>query len=272
MAKRKSIGKKTRFEVFKRDSFTCQYCGMAAPLVSLEIDHINPIAKGGDNNILNLVTSCMDCNRGKSAIKLDDDAVISKQKKQLDELQNRREQRELMYEWSIGLNNIDDENTNRLVNHIHEKIEPHTLNENGVKIIAKLLKKHDLVDLLKAIELSSDKYLRYDEEGEFTKDSVEDFIIKIGGILYNLNRPPIQQKVSYIKGIGRNRFNYFDAKIGSIILNNYIKALQDYGWSEGQVISDLDNEIMPRTKEAKSWTEWRSLLEGWTQEIVEDWR
>ena len=27
MSKRKSISKKLRFEVFKRDSFTCQYCG-----------------------------------------------------------------------------------------------------------------------------------------------------------------------------------------------------------------------------------------------------
>ena len=29
--KRKTISKKTRFEVFKRDSFKCQYCGASAP-------------------------------------------------------------------------------------------------------------------------------------------------------------------------------------------------------------------------------------------------
>lgn len=50
MSKRKSISKKLRFEVFKRDSFTCQYCGKMAPDVVLEVDHINPVASGGENN------------------------------------------------------------------------------------------------------------------------------------------------------------------------------------------------------------------------------
>lgn len=35
MAKRKSLSKKIRFEVFKRDSFTCQYCGRKAKLKDL---------------------------------------------------------------------------------------------------------------------------------------------------------------------------------------------------------------------------------------------
>ena len=54
MAVRKAISKKLRFEVFKRDNFTCQYCGRMAPDVVLEVDHINAVANGGDNNILNL--------------------------------------------------------------------------------------------------------------------------------------------------------------------------------------------------------------------------
>lgn len=67
---RKSISKKTRFEVFKRDQFTCQYCGNTPPAVVLEADHINAVANGGDNDIDNLITSCFDCNRGKGAISL----------------------------------------------------------------------------------------------------------------------------------------------------------------------------------------------------------
>lgn len=63
---RKSISKKTRFEVFKRDFFTCQYCSSKPPKVALEIDHIFAVVKGGDNNIDNLITACFDCNRGKS--------------------------------------------------------------------------------------------------------------------------------------------------------------------------------------------------------------
>jgi len=67
MAKRKSLSKKTRFEVFKRDGFVCGYCGSTPPSVVLEVDHILAVANGGDNSIDNLLTSCFDCNRGKGA-------------------------------------------------------------------------------------------------------------------------------------------------------------------------------------------------------------
>lgn len=70
MGSRKSLSKKQRFEIFKRDSFTCQYCGRTPPEVILEVDHINPVINGGDNDPLNLITACFDCNRGKGAKEL----------------------------------------------------------------------------------------------------------------------------------------------------------------------------------------------------------
>ena len=70
MAARKSISKKTRFEVFKRDGFTCQYCGQTPPKAILHVDHIHPVSKGGDNGQNNLLTSCLECNLGKSATPL----------------------------------------------------------------------------------------------------------------------------------------------------------------------------------------------------------
>lgn len=63
---RKPISKSLRFNVFKRDSFQCVYCGNRPPSVLLEVDHIIPVSKGGLNQIENLVTSCFNCNRGKS--------------------------------------------------------------------------------------------------------------------------------------------------------------------------------------------------------------
>lgn len=66
-----SISKKIRFEIFKRDNFTCQYCGNHPPEVILEIDHIIPKSKSGSDEINNLITSCFNCNRGKSNIELD---------------------------------------------------------------------------------------------------------------------------------------------------------------------------------------------------------
>lgn len=64
------LSKRTRFQIFDRDGFTCQYCGCRPPDVILEVDHVDPRANGGSNDPTNLVTSCADCNRGKSDRKL----------------------------------------------------------------------------------------------------------------------------------------------------------------------------------------------------------
>jgi 5-methylcytosine-specific restriction endonuclease McrA len=66
VTERKAVGKKLRFEVFKRDLFTCTYCGQKPPSVVLQCDHVVPVAMGGSNAIENLTTSCFDCNSGKS--------------------------------------------------------------------------------------------------------------------------------------------------------------------------------------------------------------
>lgn len=56
-----------RFEVFQRDKHTCQYCGRQAPEVELQVDHLIPVARGGTDDFDNLITSCRECNSGKSA-------------------------------------------------------------------------------------------------------------------------------------------------------------------------------------------------------------
>ena len=88
MDKRKSLSKRIRFDVFKRDSFQCQYCGNSPPTVILEIDHILPISKGGDNQVENLVSSCFDCNRGKSNKKLDE--IPSSMVQNVEDIKRRR--------------------------------------------------------------------------------------------------------------------------------------------------------------------------------------
>lgn len=63
---RKPISKRLRFEIFSRDSFTCRYCGRQSDEVILHVDHVIPVCQGGTNDSENLVTSCADCNLGKS--------------------------------------------------------------------------------------------------------------------------------------------------------------------------------------------------------------
>jgi len=49
--------------VFKRDNYTCHYCGQVGGI--LEIDHLTPISRGGTNDLNNLKASCRKCNRQK---------------------------------------------------------------------------------------------------------------------------------------------------------------------------------------------------------------
>lgn len=65
-----ALSVRTRFEVFKRDDFTCGYCGRKSPEVVLEVDHIVPLCDGGQDDPINLTTSCWDCNRGKAGVPL----------------------------------------------------------------------------------------------------------------------------------------------------------------------------------------------------------
>ena len=49
----------TRFNVFLRDKFSCQYCGSKNELT---FDHLLPRSKGGKTNWENVVTACSSCN------------------------------------------------------------------------------------------------------------------------------------------------------------------------------------------------------------------
>lgn len=53
----------TAKEVFRRDQYTCQYCGRRSP--NLTIDHIIPKRSGGKNEWTNVVAACAPCNHRK---------------------------------------------------------------------------------------------------------------------------------------------------------------------------------------------------------------
>jgi hypothetical protein len=73
--KRRTAGQQIlRFQVFHRDNFTCRYCGRS-PFrdgVTLHVDHKVSVNDGGETVLENLVTSCSDCNFGKSATSVSD--------------------------------------------------------------------------------------------------------------------------------------------------------------------------------------------------------
>ncbi len=56
----------TRFNVFLRDSFSCQYCSGRYRTEDLTFDHVLPRSRGGRTTWDNVVTACQDCNLRKA--------------------------------------------------------------------------------------------------------------------------------------------------------------------------------------------------------------
>jgi 5-methylcytosine-specific restriction endonuclease McrA len=79
MTNRRKLAARTRFEILKRDRFTCQYCGARAPDVVLHCDHVRPVSRGGKNDLENFRTACSTCNVGKGARLIEDRSAFTGQ-------------------------------------------------------------------------------------------------------------------------------------------------------------------------------------------------
>jgi 5-methylcytosine-specific restriction endonuclease McrA len=56
----------SRRNIYKRDNFQCQYCGVTPGSEELTIDHVIPRAHGGVSSWTNCVLACVDCNSRKA--------------------------------------------------------------------------------------------------------------------------------------------------------------------------------------------------------------
>lgn len=62
----KWIRPEKRRAIYRRDDFTCVYCGAhAEDGVQMSLDHVTPRELGGSNHETNLVTACVCCNSAK---------------------------------------------------------------------------------------------------------------------------------------------------------------------------------------------------------------
>lgn len=240
---RKAISKTIRFEVFKRDSFKCQYCGKCAPDVILHVDHIDPVSKGGDNNIMNLVTACIDCNLGKSDKTLDDSTAVEKQRKQLQELNERREQIEMMLSWRNALQEMNEGVVDLVVSYIDDTMGNHYVNESGRSSIKKWLKKFTVEELFSAIDLSAERYLRVGQE------SIQDFFDYIPKRAAVERKPEAERKALYVRGILRNRLSYVNHSVALTLINEAVSAGYDI------------EQIESYAKEVSIWTAFRTEME-----------
>ena len=56
----------SRVNIYARDSYRCQYCGMTCGVDELTYDHVVPRSKGGKTTWENIVSACYACNRAKA--------------------------------------------------------------------------------------------------------------------------------------------------------------------------------------------------------------
>lgn len=56
----------SRINIYGRDRYTCQYCGVKKKIGELTYDHVVPRSRGGKTTWTNIATCCQDCNRRKA--------------------------------------------------------------------------------------------------------------------------------------------------------------------------------------------------------------
>lgn len=56
----------SRINIYARDNYSCQYCGVKKTIGELTYDHVIPRAQGGKTTWTNIVSACGECNKKKA--------------------------------------------------------------------------------------------------------------------------------------------------------------------------------------------------------------
>lgn len=251
-----AVSKATRFEVFKRDKFTCQYCGAKAPDVMLECDHIHPRAKGGGRELTNLVTACRACNNGKRDKTLSDDSVVTKQHAQLAQLQERREQLEMMMEWQRGLVDLTAETVDSIERLFSDFVPGWHMNEASVNDVRAGLARYPLDEVVTMLREAAQKHVRF-AGSQATEESAEVVIrVFLNELKYRKKRQqdPVGSELAYISGIVKKRcIRWSTSRI--IHCRERLREAHD----EGVTLPELKRIAI----ESGSWRDWNDHMDDY---------
>lgn len=151
---------------------------------------------------------------------------------------------------------------------INEKIFPYSLNEKGKSDLSQIVNKYPYELLKECIDIGVATYFRYNEDGNVTQESVNTFLNKFGGIAYNKSRPPLEQAVYHIKNKCKRNYSYWNDARADDILIKYISALESAGWTEEQIIHDLQTDVSRMCSQSRNWSQWSSGMEHWINDIL----
>lgn len=150
---------------------------------------------------------------------------------------------------------------------INDKIAPYSLNEKGKAQLAQTIRKYPYELLIECIDIGIKQYFHYDKSGALTKESVDEFLNKLGGIAYNRSQNPIDQEISHIKNKCKNIYAYWNDFKADDILTRYILGLRKSGWTDNQILKDLQTEVKRLSNSSRNWSQWSDAMEKWIADI-----
>jgi hypothetical protein len=172
------------------------------------------VADGGTNELTNLITACQSCNLGKRDVPLAENAAVNKARAQMEELQERREQLELIMQWREGLCDLGDETVERPAEFSQKLAPGWSVSEHGKRNFKKWLQQFSVTQLTVGMDIAATAYLKFNNDQTVTQESWETAFGKIIGIC-RVNRASESnqdiKQLYYIRGILRKRIpGYFD--------------------------------------------------------------
>ena len=167
---------------------------------------------------MNLITSCFDCNSGKGARQLSDNTIIQKQYNELEKLNERREQLEMMIEWRKSLECLQNTELEYFDNVLSDKFNK-SLSDHGKKKVAAMIKKYSLNELLTIIDIIQEKDI---------KENIIDTMEKWARVREGEKDKPYLKEMFYIRKILDNKFELSQYDKGKILKVLEDRILNDY--------------------------------------------
>ena len=223
--RRKAISPKVRFEIFKRDNFTCQYCGRKTPDVKLELEHIIPVIKGGTNDITNLLTACEECNIGKSDNSLNDNTLIENQYKEIiNQNENIRKVRK-MHKLKLFCE-MNNETECKIFEEDLLRIHGIKLDEGGREYIKRLVRRYGIYQIFETLNRLYFRDLNNLKNLEVLAKCIQQD--------ERQKKKPYLIDLYYIRKILINRFNIY----------KYIVKNELYKFIEAKLIDNYEKDIL----------------------------
>lgn len=208
----------------------------------------------------NLITTCLDCNRGKFDTEGDEHLLVIRQEDQLKRLEERFDRSHKLMSAKRQIEkqrmNVEDEVRHYLCSTVGEVV----LSRCDLSNLKEMVSNDELELILDSIDLAARKYLLFDENGQITSTTVELFLKRISGVLFYAGKLPFEQTANNINNLAKQTFPDWERQRGKRALNQYIEELKRQGLDDFVIEHNLTNGILPRTRSMDNLQEWCDML------------